>query len=58
MYRTVEDQERWIRLGQRLLSLAGPVEPAPSAMKEILRRIAPLPRPRTFHFGRHSRPVQ
>jgi len=55
MYRTVEEQECWIRLGQNLLSMVGPVEPAPPAMKEILRGIAPLPRPRTFHFGRHSR---
>lgn len=55
MYTTPDEQERWIKIGQQLLWAMGPVERTPSTMRKILDDLVPLPRPRTYHFGRHSR---
>jgi hypothetical protein len=53
MYSNIDEQERWVKIGQQLLWAMGPVERTPQSMRRILDTLAPMPQPRTYHFGRH-----
>lgn len=55
MFKTIEEQHRWIKLRQQLLSAMGPVERAPQEWKMMLERmtIDAMPR-RTYRFGLHN----
>jgi hypothetical protein len=54
MFKNIEEQDRWIKVRQQLLSAMGPVERAPAEWKSLLETLTINAAPRrTYHFGRH-----
>ncbi|QUT05831.1 hypothetical protein KFK14_23335 [Sphingobium phenoxybenzoativorans] len=54
MFKNIDEQDRWIKLRQQLLSAIGPVERIPSEWKALLETLTANAAPRrTYRFGRH-----
>jgi len=54
MFKNIDEQDRWIKVRQQLLSAMGPVERAPAEWKSLLETLTVNAAPRrTYHFGRH-----
>jgi hypothetical protein len=53
MFKNIDEQDRWIKVRQQLLSAMGPVERAPAEWKSLLEMLTVNTAPRrAHHFGR------
>ncbi|HEX7782048.1 MAG TPA: hypothetical protein VF509_04505 [Sphingobium sp.] len=56
MFKNSDEQDRWIKLRQQLLSAMGPVDRVPVEWREMLETLTAMAAPRrSYRFGRHVR---
>lgn len=54
MFRNADEQDRWIKLRQQLLSAMGPVQHMPPEWRAMLETLTVMAAPRrSYRFGRH-----